>query len=293
MKPAYWVQTDTRWGPLWINPFDIWVGGSFLVYGEFSPDEWKFLQGLVKPGDTVLDIGANIGGLTFPLAAAVGPTGHVIACEPQPDVVDLLHANLLMRTSKTPITVLNKAVGATPGTINVPTQHYDQLGNFGGVEFGGRGGTEVDMITVDSLQLETLALLKADVEGMEPDVLQGARATIARCRPLLYVECDREHRRAELLALVDALGYRIKYHYPPLFNPDNYRHVKHPLHHLVHTGVNPPELLPVIRTMIQNNPPKLAEQLIEVIGAAPKSSLIVSINLIGIPNELPEQAWER
>jgi hypothetical protein len=58
---------------------------------------------------------------------------------------------------------------------------------------------------------------------MEGDALTGAQATIARCRPLLYVEADRQDKRAALEAQLDGLGYRLYAHHPPLFSPDNYR----------------------------------------------------------------------
>lgn len=288
-RPDYWIDVDTRWGKMTINKNDQWVGASLLAYGEFSPGEWQFVQGLVRPGDVALDIGANIGALTLPLAQAVGRRGMVHAFEPQPDVRDLLVCN----TGNTPITVHAKAVGAVAGTIKIPYVRYDQPGNFGGVEFGGVDeGHEVDMMTVDGLQLDQLALLKADVEGMEPEVLQGARDTIKRCRPVLYVESDREHRREELLALMDELGYRVKYHLPPLFAEENFRGLKFPLHHFVRLEALD-AMLPVVQNMLQNDPPKLAEQLIEVIGeAARRGHMVVSINMVGIPKEWPKQPWE-
>lgn len=294
MTKPYWTQTETPWGSLWVNKNDMYVGASLMTYGEFSPNEWRWLCDRVKPGDVVLDIGANVGALTWPLAEAVGHTGHVIAIEPQPDVVDLLHANLLARTSRAPVTVLAKAAGAEAGTIHIPDVNYAERGNFGGVEFGGPSGTEVEVITVDSLELPSLQLLKADVEGMEPEVVRGARETIQRCRPLLYLESDRVNRRDELLMLITDLGYRVKYHMPPLYGPHNYRGLQVPLAHLVHTNNNLEQLVPVVERMVANQPPKLAEQLIEVISAASRQEQpVVSINVVGIPNEWPEQEWEK
>ncbi len=70
--------------------------------------------------------------------------------------------------------------------------------------------------------LPQLNLIKADVEGMERDVLDGARATIERTRPVLYVECDRKDRAPALIRLVLSAGYRAFWHTPPFFNPDNF-----------------------------------------------------------------------
>ena len=78
------------------------------------------------------------------------------------------------------------------------------------------------MLTIDSLRLPRLDLLKADVEGMEQAVLEGASATIERCRPLLYVENDREEKSAALLACLQSMGYVGYAHAPPLYSPANY-----------------------------------------------------------------------
>ena len=77
--------------------------------------------------------------------------------------------------------------------------------------------------TVDSLQLRRCRLLKVDVEGMESEVLEGARDTIARCRPLLYVENDRKEHSARLIALIQSFNYRLWWHLPRLYNPNNFR----------------------------------------------------------------------
>jgi hypothetical protein len=61
-----------------------------------------------------------------------------------------------------------------------------------------------------------------DVEGMEPAVLRGARGTIEKHRPVLYVENDRPASSRDLIALIQSLGYRLYWHLPPLFNPDNW-----------------------------------------------------------------------
>jgi hypothetical protein len=57
---------------------------------------------------------------------------------------------------------------------------------------------------------------------MEREVLEGATATLARLRPLLYVENDREEKSAALIGRLFELGYRLYWHLPALFNPQNY-----------------------------------------------------------------------
>ena len=65
-------------------------------------------------------------------------------------------------------------------------------------------------------------MLKADVEGMELDVMRGAAQTLSRFRPLLYLENDRREKSPALLEHLLGLGYRLYWHLPPMYNPRNY-----------------------------------------------------------------------
>jgi hypothetical protein len=81
----------------------------------------------------------------------------------------------------------------------------------------------VRVVTVDSFNLDACHFIKFDIEGMEIEALRGAAATIARSRPVLYVENDRESRSADLIDLLQRYGYRLYWHLPPLYSPDNFR----------------------------------------------------------------------
>jgi hypothetical protein len=100
---------------------------------------------------------------------------------------------------------------------------YGGPNNFGGVSLGGAQGEAVPVATLDQIGLPKARLIKIDVEGMELDVLLGAKATLARDRPILYVENDRLEKSEALVAHLLADGYRMWWHVPPLFNPGNFR----------------------------------------------------------------------
>jgi FkbM family methyltransferase len=214
--------TQGRYGPMLVNRHDAYVGRSFLAYGEFSEHEVAFLRQYVPEGGVVLDIGANIGALTIPLAQHVGATGRVIAFEPQRFVHQVLTANVALH-SLTNVEVVRAGVGAQAGALHVPVLDPNAPNNFGGLELNkGTPGEGVPCVRVDDLRLSRLDVLKADVEGMEADVLRGAMATIARHKPVLYLESDRVAQRGELFDLVEGLGYTAWWHCPPLYSPDNH-----------------------------------------------------------------------
>ena len=211
-----------RHGMMLYNVNDAYVGRSLELYGEFSELETALLRQLVRPGDVVADVGANIGAHTVFLAQAVGPTGAVLAFEPQRVCYQTLCANLAL-SSITNAHCWNVALGEAPGTLRVPPVNYGQANNFGGLSLSAdNAGETVSVLRLDDLPVQKLSLLKIDVEGMELSVLKGAAQTIARLRPLLYVENDRPERSAGLIAHLDAAGYAMYWHRPPLFNPDNF-----------------------------------------------------------------------
>ena len=216
------VLVAARHGHMLVNRHDIYIGRSIIELGEFSDGEVDLFRQLLRPGCLVVEAGANIGAHTVPIAKIIGPTGHLWAIEPQRIVHQTLCANVALN-SLSNVTTLWAAVGREPGTLLVPSIDYTRDNNFGGLGLEGRtNGDPVSVITVDSLGLPRLDVLKADVEGMEQAVLEGARATIERCHPLLYVENDREEKSAGLLACLQSLGYVAYAHTPTLYSPNNF-----------------------------------------------------------------------
>jgi FkbM family methyltransferase len=213
----------TRHGPMLALRGDQYVTRSLELYGEFSGLEQRLFEQLVEPGMTVVEVGANIGAHSVPLARSCAP-GPLFVFEPQQRVFQILCANLALN-GVTNVVAYPDASGAEPGWAMIPPINYAATGNFGGVSVqrptAPSRGLPVRVTPVDSLKLRSCHLLKIDVEGFEVEVLQGARETIARCRPLLYVENDRAEHQQEVISLIDEMGYRQYWHTPPLFDPAN------------------------------------------------------------------------
>jgi FkbM family methyltransferase len=168
-------------------------------------------------GSIVLDIGAHIGTHTLVMSQAVGTEGHVLAFEPQPKTFRELFLNMAINDLKN-ISFYWAGVGDRAGNIELGPMHES---NEGGTGLGGGTGQTVQLLTVDSLGLSNVSLMKIDVEGMEDQVLLGARETILANRPVIIIEIMGGHdigdpskeTRQKILHTIDMLeemGYKVQ-----------------------------------------------------------------------------------
>lgn len=211
-----------RSGPMVYNKFDMYVGRSLQKYGEFMVEEQELFQQFVRRGALVVEAGANIGGHTVELSRLVAADGEVHAFEPQRIVFQTLCANLALNQCVN-VYARQAAIGAQTGTILVPALDPSVQDNFGGVSLRQvASGEPVPLLTLDSLDLPACHVLKADVEGMEVEVLKGAAGVIDTYRPVMYLENDRQERSEELLGLLLNLDYAVYWHLPRLYNGANF-----------------------------------------------------------------------
>ena len=212
-----------RHGWMLYHTADQYIGRSLKKYGEFSEGEVMLFRQLLRPGDVVVEAGANFGAHTVAMAQMVGDQGSIVAFEPQRLVFQVMAANIALN-SLSNVLAIQAGLGAYAGTIRIPVLNPAKGHNFGGFSIGQHGsGEEVTVRTIDSLNLVHCRMIKADVEGMECEVLEGARNTIAKLKPILYVENDRTEHSQRLIALIQSFGYRLWWHLPRMYNPENFR----------------------------------------------------------------------
>lgn len=181
----------------------IGVGASLLENGSHEQEQVDLLLQLTahrradRQGElAVLDVGANIGTHTVPWAKFMLGWGTIVAFEPQRWLYYALCGNLALNNVFN-ATALNFAVSDQDGIMPGPVMDYSLPANFGGVSMLEQFNREqpvrsyegiVKTIAIDSMGLNRLDVLKIDVEGMEPQVVRGARATIAAHRPIIVAE---------------------------------------------------------------------------------------------------------
>lgn len=210
------VLTHTRWGPMLCPPYDQYLGQALIRTGVYAEAEFSTWLPYLPEGGVILDVGANIGCHTLPFAVAVGPTGRVIAFEPQKMLFYMLCGSIAM-TGHRHVDVKLGGLGRESAILHVPPIDYTGPGNFGGLELKGqKEGEPVPCLALDAMKLPQVDFIKIDVEGMELDVLHGGKETIARCKPVLSVEADREQNTPATLNWLRLNGYRAWWHRPEL-----------------------------------------------------------------------------
>ena len=202
---------------------DSYIGKSLKFYGEYSQGEAELFDAIIRPGDWVIEGGANIGAHTVHLAQLVEENGAVIAFEPQRLAFQLLAGNIAIN-SLTNVQCLQKCLADKPGFVKVPVFDPTKKNNFGALSLlkDYPEGEIVEVATLDSFKFKRCDFIKLDVEGMELNVLAGAERLINKFHPIIYAEANRNEKRIPLLVWLRERGYKIYSHNPPLYNPQNY-----------------------------------------------------------------------
>ena len=200
-------------GPMYLLETNTVICESLRRTGDYAPDEKALLGPLISNGDTILDVGANVGNHTLFFSQCVGHEGRVLSFEPQRFLFQILCANALLGRYQN-VWPYRLAVGDQQGKVDIPVPNYFRPNNFGGYSLSFDTFKEQgDITTIDAIAPDQCRLMKIDVEGMELLVLKGAVETIARTRPFLYFEYNRPEFKEEILRFsADELHYRLYRH---------------------------------------------------------------------------------
>ena len=205
------------------------VGFQILEGSSFDPQEIDVALSLLMlrrqyfgDGVVALDCGANIGVHTVEWAKRMSGWGRVVAIEAQERLFYALAGNIAVNNCFN-ARAMHAAVAAKLGTMRMPTPDYLNPGSFGSLElrrsertefigqpidYSDKAAVTIGTVTIDSLELPRVDLIKIDVEGMETEAIEGAAASLARCRPVLIVESIKSDK-VRLRQMLEGHGYRL------------------------------------------------------------------------------------
>merc|ERR1712187_329689 len=234
---------------------DVNVANAVRQLGTFDLGQSYALQTLCRRGDTVLDIGANIGGFTVPLAERVGPEGEVHAFEAFRKVFQHLNANVELNGLSN-VYAHNVALGredkddvdaysADLTTFNFPSamralhQETVQSAEANNVKYDQKK-EQLTVRRLDSFKFKNrIKLIKIDVEFMELEVILGALDTVRQHRPIMWVENEKYFDNPKDTTFVDTMADKLDYLCRPVAHLELIC-----LHKDSDTGLGPGEGLP-------------------------------------------------
>ncbi len=193
----------------------------WLHPGEFgnkvNQDNVNFYKQFIKKGDLIIDVGANEGDTTVPMALAAGSEGTRLAFEPNPHIFKILKVNSDFNKDKTNITPLNFAATAEDGefTFGSGDPFYGNGGIVGFTHNKKRNTRYTFQVTGKNLeqylkknygpQLSKLTFIKIDAEGYDKEIIKTITGIIDEYRPYLVTECFGPATEQEKLELFDLL----------------------------------------------------------------------------------------
>ena len=192
-EQSCWVVASVLEGHrlIWIDLSDRYVSLGCLHDG-YEPAETRFIKSVLKIDDVFIDIGANVGWYTMLASTIIGENGKIHAFEPRRPIVDYLQRSVT-------INGLDKLITVHP--IGLSNEAKSEILMWGATSDNGGSASfarndvspqmvcqTIEVRSLDSLNLPRVDVIKIDVEGAEPLVVEGARATIERDRPIILTE---------------------------------------------------------------------------------------------------------
>lgn len=201
----------------WFNYYsnDTCIGRSLEYYGEYCELEIDLIKQFINEDSVVLDVGANIGTHSVPLSKYAGTVHAFEAC----------FENYAMLCRNSPRSCnYHCAVSNYSGQAKVKNLDLTTEGNYGKVTTSRFENGNVSAISIDSLELPRVNFIKVDVEGNEPNVLQGAYTTVRRDKPHILIEAQDENTYVPLYRMLkEQMNYYLYWFPVATYNPNNYK----------------------------------------------------------------------
>lgn len=217
------VIREVQGSPMILNLNDLGISSELYLTGVHEENSTNFIRSELKPGMTVVEIGANIGYYTLLESKIIGETGKIIAFEPNPDNFYGLKLNIMLNKLENRSELYPHAVGATSGThkfymadkgnLSSFVQRDDQLCDYTVID--------VQTVALDDVLHEKFDYFRMDVEGYEWAILDGMKRILsapdAPYGMFIELHSDLLHRFGQtaesLVRSLEKYGYRVKKSY--------------------------------------------------------------------------------
>ncbi len=202
----------------WKNPFDYVV--------PFTNELMQFYHTFIKKGDLVIDIGANTGDTTVPLALAAGKEGMVLGFDPNPLVFNILQENSKLNTDKCRIVPVQAAITEEEGEFfynsseatfsngGISSTQKSKHGKYA-LENKIKGIKLIKYLEENHKEMmPKLSFIKIDTEGYDKDIIRSISDLIEKYKPCIITECFKQltkAERSEFFDLIALKGYNL-YH---------------------------------------------------------------------------------
>lgn len=195
----------------------------WLVFYGIQAEPRNTLYQLLKEGDVVFDVGANIGEVTFGMSKRVGNLGMIHSFEPDPFIFSKISRNLRLN-SFTNICLNNVALGDKEQELFLKAQVENNRGGTR-INTNSKEGKKVKVTTLDFYvqqnALKKLDLIKIDVEGFEMKVLQGAQEVLQKFKPLLFIEVNDDNLKEQADSAQSLIEFLFKMGYTKIEHSEN------------------------------------------------------------------------
>lgn len=224
------ICTDFRYGRIVFPARDQYLYHALAECGDYGYGETVVFRNLLKSGDHVVDVGANIGAMSLFFSDVVGGEGMVRAFEASPFAFGLLRHNVELN-GRTNVICRRAIVSDESGAGSFIDPDVARINR---VDFGSLSVAvnpkrvpgvfvETEKTRIDDLGLERCDLIKVDVEGHEASVMAGALSVVERFRPFLSIETGDEKDDLSWITPICALGYRVFCIATKVFTWPNYK----------------------------------------------------------------------
>lgn len=214
---------NCRYGDFSIPEGPDLIGDSLRLYGEWAQIEINTLAHFIGEGDVVVDAGAFIGTHARAFSKLVGSAGEVLAFEPNDVAFKFLEENVSQYTN---IIAIPHALGSVEQKRFISSVANGNVGKAPlAIVAHDSQDRPVSVRPLDALGIERVNFIKADVEGMEQSILEGAANTINKSKPAIFVEVNTLEDSVPVIRWAPRADYLTFGIITPAFNLDNFNHV--------------------------------------------------------------------